>query len=710
MPLPPDYAERVYAGVLGKTIGVYLGRPFEGWTHERILAELGPIEYFVHERLGRPLVVVDDDLSGTFTFLRALVDYGASRDITPAEVGQTWLNYIIDGRSTLWWGGLGTSTEHTAYLRLAAGIPAPRSGSTALNGQVVAEQIGAQIFIDSWAMVAPGDPELAADLARRAASVSHDGAALEAAQLLAAMESLAFVENDIDALLDAGLRCIPAGSLIARLAADLREWRAEFADWRVARQHLAAHYGYDRYGGGCHVVPNQGVVLLGLLYGGGDFQRSLMIANTSGWDTDCNSGNLGCLLGLRGGLAALDAGALGAGPDWRGPVADRLLLSTADGGRSVTDAVIEAGHIVDIGRALAGLPPTAPKAGARFHFDFPGAVQGFQPDAAAGQLEIENVAGHSRKGSRSLALRYRSLAAGQAVRALTPTFVLPDPGLKTSYRLFASPTLYPGQTVRAGLAADAGNRFPVPARLFVEAYDSRDQRARLYGPETTLAPGEETELSWMVDDLDGAPIAAVGVELRGAVGAAGTVDLDTLTWDGTPTTKLVRPRSAGTAWRRAWVDAMDQLDQRDDEPLRLIQNQGTGLLLHGTREWTDYAVTATFVPQLVRAFGLAARVQGLRRYYALLLAEGNRARLVKALDGELTLSETGFPWTRDQTYELKLQVAGPRLIAFVNGQPLFDIVDEHAPLASGGVALLCTEGTVVVKATAVGPFTVGAFN
>ena len=39
MQLPQDYAGRVYAGVLGKIIGVYLGRPFEGWEHARI--ELG---------------------------------------------------------------------------------------------------------------------------------------------------------------------------------------------------------------------------------------------------------------------------------------------------------------------------------------------------------------------------------------------------------------------------------------------------------------------------------------------------------------------------------------------------------------------------------------------------------------------------------------------------------------------------------------------
>ena len=60
---------------------------------------------------------------------------------------RTWLNDIIEGRTILWWGGLGNSTEHTAFLRLKNGIEAPASGSMKLNGPVLAEQIGAQIFI-----------------------------------------------------------------------------------------------------------------------------------------------------------------------------------------------------------------------------------------------------------------------------------------------------------------------------------------------------------------------------------------------------------------------------------------------------------------------------------------------------------------------------------------------------------------------------------
>jgi len=200
--LPHDYIERVYAGVLGKIIGVYLGRPFESWTYERIIAELGEINYYVHEQRGMPLIVADDDITGTFTFLRALPDNGNSLALTPAQIGDNWLNYIVEERAILWWGGIGNSTEHTAYLHLKNGIKAPESGSMARNTKVVAEQIGSQIFIDGWAMVAPGDPELAVDLARRAASVSHDGEAIYGAQVIAAMEAQAFVEPDLHKLID----------------------------------------------------------------------------------------------------------------------------------------------------------------------------------------------------------------------------------------------------------------------------------------------------------------------------------------------------------------------------------------------------------------------------------------------------------------------------------------------------------------------------
>ena len=65
--LDKKYEEKVYAGVLGKIIGVFLGRPFEGWSYERIMKELGPINYYVNDKLDFPLPVSDDDITGTFT-------------------------------------------------------------------------------------------------------------------------------------------------------------------------------------------------------------------------------------------------------------------------------------------------------------------------------------------------------------------------------------------------------------------------------------------------------------------------------------------------------------------------------------------------------------------------------------------------------------------------------------------------------------------
>ncbi len=707
MALPHDYLERVYAGVLGKIIGVYLGRPFEGWTYERIMAELGEINYYVHEKKRVPLIVTDDDISGTFTFLRALPDYGNTRDLTPAQIGQSWLNYIIEQRTILWWGGMGNSTEHTAYLRLKNGVPAPESGSVARNGKVVAEQIGAQIFIDGWAMVAPGDPALAADLARRAGSVSHDGEAIYGAQVVAAMEAQAFVERDIDKLIDCAVSFIPKDSVIYRLIEDIRDWRAGEPDWRKTREKIAATYGYDKYGGNCHMVPNHALIIHALLHGDDDFQKSLMIVNTCGWDTDCNSGNVGCLLGIKNGLAGIESG-----PDFRGPVADRLYLPTADGGRAISDAVRESVEIVNIGRALAGEPPLAPKAGARFHFDLPGSVQGFQPEEAIdtkGTATVANVEGHSRRGARSLAVRYSGVATGRPARISTPAFI-PSKEVgsyfeKRGYALLASPTLHSGQTMRAAVSADAQNVQAVNCSLHLLVYQGPDdQLAVVRGAPVELAPGGQAELVWTAPDTGGQPVAAVGLEISSERRADGVIYLDYLTWEGAPDTTLGQPDDGGVMWRRAWVNAVDQYEERWGEPYRLVQNRGRGLCIQGSREWTDYTAEATVTLHMAQAGGLAVRVQGLQRYYALLLGSGGKAQLVKALDGERLLAETGFAWTPGGAYTFRLTAAGNRLIAAIDGHTLFDVEDGDCPLEGGGVALVVEEGRTMCDAVAVRPF------
>lgn len=688
-PLPSGYPERVYAGVLGKLIGVYLGRPFEQWTNERIECELGEIRYYVHEKLNVPLVVTDDDISGTFAFFRALADNGFSPDLSSEQIGETWLNNIIENKTILWWGGIGMSTEHTAWHRLASGIPAPLSGSMATNGQTVAEQIGAQIFIDAWGLLHPGDPAAAADWARRAASVSHDGEAVYGAQVVAAMIAAAFVESDIHRIVSMALEQIPQDCLLRRVCDDVRSWHAARpGDWRATLKLIQERYGYSRFPGACHVIPNHALIHLALLYSGGDFNEAQMIVNTAGWDTDCNAGNVGCILGVRNGLEVL-----GAGPDWRGPVADRMWIPTAEGGAAITDAVRETFHIVEAARALRNLPalPAQP----RFHFGLPGSVQGFIPDdsgEARGTLTLENVWLDS--GGRALALHFRALAPGRVARLFTATFAPPENLFAGGYSMTASPTLHSGQTVRARILGSPD--IPVTARIAIRVYDDTNAHRILRGPVHEVTPGAAVEICWTVPPLDGFPIAAVGIEVSSSKPASGTVMLDWLDWTGAPAEASLAPQASVQIWEHAWVNAVDGMRRASATAIHIQQGSGLGMILQGSRDWRDYTFSATLIPRLAKTAGLAVRTQGLRRYLALLFSDSGRARLVIRSGSEETiLQEADAALTAEVPVHVELAVFKSTISASLDGNVLFS-VDGLPPdaFAGGAAAVILEEGSL----------------
>lgn len=261
------------------------------------------------------------------------------------------------------------------------------------------------------------------------------------------------------------------------------------------------------------------------------------------------------------------------------------------------------------------------------------------------------------------------------------------------YSLLASPTLYPGQVVRARLVADSENQSAVTCRLCIRVYEGEQLDLR-YGPETQLAANQDAVLTWRIENTDGAPIAAIGVEITGEGGASGTVFLDYLTWDGTPDVTFKRPAGGGKLWQRAWVAGVDQFTFGRESTYRLVQNEGNGLAIQGTAEWHDYRVGAPIRPHMAERAGIAARVQGMQRFYALLVCHDGYARLVKALDGEHILGEVAYPWELDRTYHLELQVAGNEIVGSIDGAEQFRVTDTQTPLLSGAVAMLVTEGRV----------------
>ncbi len=689
VPLDAGIRERIYAGVLGKLIGVYLGRAVEGWRYEAIRERFGEITNYVHHEVGMPLIVPDDDLSGTFVFFRALEDNGYDPALGARQIGDTWLNYIIEDKTILWWGGMSRSTEHTAWLRLRQGHPAPASGSTALNGRAMAEQIGAQIFIDGWALANPGAPRRAARLARAAASVSHDGIAVDCAEFLAVLEALAFCEADAERLLERGLGLVGSRELRALVAA-VRERCAGAGHWREVRDWIECEHGYHRYPGNCPMVTNHLSVLMALLLGGGDFGRSLSIAASAGWDTDCNAGSVGCLNGVRLGLAALSTGV-----DLRAPVADRLYAVSADGGECITDAVLETRRIVRAAAALRGAREPARRP--RFGFDFPGAVQGFQVDREPRHLQA--VTGLRNAGA-GLVIAYERLAPGRCGRLRVQTCFPPEPsGVRgTSYfEVLASPTLYGTQTVQA--LVECGTGAQPRWRFFVRHYQGDGSLATRYAEPAVLQPGAN-RLYWRVPGCGGLPIHELGIELTAAQRLDGELTLRHLDWHGAPECFVMgradelspelTPWTTDTPWLKAFLSSARNLAPDYTTTFSISHPGDNGVLTIGTRDWEDYTVSSELTLVHQRTAGLVARARGHRRYYAAVLCAGE-ARLLKRRDGALrVLASRAHETPPDAALPVSLTVAGDELRFAAAGRVLLTARDGE--YRSGGAGFLVEEG------------------
>lgn len=151
------------------------------------------------------------------------------------------------------------------------------------------------------------------------------------------------------------------------------------------------------------------------------------------------------------------------------------------------------------------------------------------------------------------------------------------------------------------------------------------------------------------------------------------------------------------------MDGVDQFEGRWPEPYRIVQNAGTGVISQGTAEWRNYRVDAPISIYLAKAGGIAAGVQGLRRYYALLLCADGVARLVKALAGTHTLAEVPFQWSAFETHHLALEVAGSRVRGWIDGEAILVADDNDRPLTGGGVGLVVEEGCLGSGAVEIRP-------
>lgn len=693
-----EYIEKIYAGWLAKIIGIRLGAPIEGWSYEKIKNVYGEIDRYLVDY--KKNFAADDDSNGPIFFLRALEDHGF--DLTAQAVGEALLNYAPYEHGFFWWGGYGVSTEHTAYLNLQNGISAPLSGSAAKNGKIVSEQIGGQIFIDTWGLVTPGNPDLAAKYAQKAASVTHDGNGIYGGIFIAACISAAFDETSMHKIIEKGLSYIPADCEYTRVVQAVMAFHAENPEnWRDCFKYVFDNFGYDKYTGGCHIIPNTAVMIIGMLYGKGDFSDTLNICNMCGWDTDCTVGNLATIMGVRGGLAAIDY------DKWRRPINDFLACSSVVGSLNIMDIPYGASYIAKFAYAIAGeeLPePWNEIITNRIdscHFEYPGSTHAMRVRVENSVMNPEYALKNSDEtaafGSRSLKAVVKPLPAGGRVYIYKKTYYKPEDFHNSRYDPCFSPLLYPGQTVHgSAYLPEYGDGCSV--RLYVRDATSGEI---IEGEKVTLKKGEWTKLSLDLPRLEAALIDEAGFAFDMHNDQNVLLELncfiDNFYFDGKPDYTIDFAKTKLEYWNHLHSEISQftrykGLCYLENEKLNLSCTD-LGEMHTGRYDWTDYIAEFAITPAIGERHLVNVRVQGAIRSYAAGLVENKKLALFKNEHGYRRLAEVDFAWELEKQYMLEIATHGANITVSVDGKKMLNFMDTENPYLTGGIGVSVQNGS-----------------
>ena len=324
-------ANRIAGGWFGRAAGCLLGKPVEGMSRQ-VIRELlesngsWPLSDYVtqkgippkllhehpwnkhhgRESLRENIVCMPEDDDMNYPMVNLAVLESAGKDFSTEQVAEAWLG-MLPVLSTF-------TAERVAYGNLLAGLVPPE---TATHRNPYREWIGAQIRGDIFGWVSPGNPRAAAALAFKDARLSHVRNGIHAEMFVAAMVAAACVVVDPRDVVETGLRTIPRDSRLAeavRFALSLPD--AE-STWEEAVDRLYERFSRYHW---VHAINNAALVAAALVYGKGDFERSICNVVMGGWDTDSNGATVGSIVGTMLGQERLPA-------RWIKPLQNRIRTS-----------------------------------------------------------------------------------------------------------------------------------------------------------------------------------------------------------------------------------------------------------------------------------------------------------------------------------------------------------------------------------------------
>ncbi len=285
--------DKIKGGWAGQTIGVTYGGPVEFRFQGSMINDYQPIVwydgYIKKTMLENPGLY--DDLYMDLTFVDVFEKKGI--DAADEEHAKAYANagYV------LW------HANQAGRYNILNGIKAPQSGHWLNNPH--ADDIDFQIEADFSGLMSPGMPNTAARIGDGIGHIMNYGDGWYGGVYIGAMYSLAFTSTDINFVVREALKTIPTQSTFYQCMADVIAWHDRYpADWKQTWFEIQKKWSDEN---GCpdgvfsafniDAKINSAYIVLGLLYGNGDFTRTLEITARAGQDADCNPSSAGGILG-----------------------------------------------------------------------------------------------------------------------------------------------------------------------------------------------------------------------------------------------------------------------------------------------------------------------------------------------------------------------------------------------------------------------------
>jgi ADP-ribosylglycohydrolase len=313
-----DLYNKVKGAWIGRICGCLLGKPLECIMHDEldyVLKKTGnyPLNRYIKQsEITEDILKAvnykfpcktfpdtiknapsDDDTNYTVMASNIIENYGSN--FTSENVAYTWLrSQPKDAYCT---------AERVAYLNIIKGYSV---NDSAIYKNPFREWIGAQIRADYFGYINPFDVETASEMAWRDARISHVKNGIYGEMFVAAMLAASYSYDNIKDIISAGLSMIPATSRLYERLTRVIEFYDKGNTYEDFLKDLYVRYNDKDCYDWCHTISNAEIVTAALLYGGGDFGKSICMAVQAGFDTDCNGATVGSVMGLKNGFDCID--------------------------------------------------------------------------------------------------------------------------------------------------------------------------------------------------------------------------------------------------------------------------------------------------------------------------------------------------------------------------------------------------------------------